>query len=259
MTPLPNLMVAPTGARKTKSDHPNLPMTLPEIVAEAKACFDAGADGLHLHVRDAEGRHSLDADLYRDALAALKIAVPDMAIQITTEAVGIYTPPQQRAVIHAVKPDAVSISLAEMLADGDIPAATAFYQHCADTDIDVQHILYGEKDLNLMSWMLSKGHLDGAGLKLMFVLGRYSTDQQSSPADLDPFMTWLAFEKDRLTQPDWAVCAFGNDETACLSAAQKLGGKVRVGFENSVWNADGSRADNNAERVRDVIRSAHDT
>ena len=38
MTGLPSLMVAPNGARRSKSDHPALPVTLPEIVATARAC-----------------------------------------------------------------------------------------------------------------------------------------------------------------------------------------------------------------------------
>ena len=64
MKPLPALMVAPNGATKTKADHPALPVTIPEIVACAEACARAGADGIHAHVRDAEGRHVLDAGLY---------------------------------------------------------------------------------------------------------------------------------------------------------------------------------------------------
>ncbi|MDZ4135170.1 MAG: 3-keto-5-aminohexanoate cleavage protein, partial [Paracoccaceae bacterium] len=45
------------------------------------------------------------------------------------------------------------------------------------------------------------------------------------------------------------LCAFGAAETACLAAAFAQGGKARVGFENSLWHADGSLARDNAERV----------
>ncbi len=53
------------------------------------------------------------------------------------------------------------------------------------------------------------------------------------------------------------VCAFGHGETAALAAALKAGGKARVGFENSLWNADGSLARDNAERVA-AIAALHD-
>jgi len=246
MTPLPKLMVAPNGARKTKADHPALPITLDEIIAEAISCYEAGADGLHLHLRDENGQHVLDAELYKEALAELRQAVPGMVLQITTEAVGRYTPAQQRAIVEQVKPEAVSISLAEMLAGTETSIAVAFYKHCAQAGIAVQHILYGERDLKLISGLLAEGHLEQEELQLLFVLGRYQQDQQSTPKDLDIFVEWLHLN---CIEPDWAACAFGLRETECLSAAHKKGGKVRVGFENSFWNADGSVASSNAERV----------
>ena len=52
---------------------------------------------------------------------------------------------------------------------------------------------------------------------------------------------------------DWMVCAFGVGETDHLARALSLGGKVRVGFENSLWRQDGSLAKDNAERVRDIV------
>lgn len=252
MTPLPRLMVAPTGARRTKADHPALPITLPEIIATAKACHAAGADGLHLHVRDAEGRHSLDAGLYSEALAALAEIVPDMAVQITTEAVGIYSPAEQRAVVEAVQPSLVSVSLAEMTGGRDMDTALEFYTNCRTSGIAVQHILYGEGDLRLMSQLLDSGKLHASDLQLIFVLGRYTKGQTSAPEDLQPFTDWLAASD---LDADWAVCAFGPRETDCLVAAHRQGGKLRVGFENSLWNSDGSLAKDNAERVAEVVRA----
>ena len=92
----------------------------------------------------------------------------------------------------------------------------------------------------------------GAGpLQAIFVLGRYSDGQESVPADLDPFLAWQA----ALDRPlDWAVCAFGRQETACLAAAAGAGGKLRIGFENSLWNADGALAADNAERVAEITQ-----
>jgi uncharacterized protein (DUF849 family) len=51
---------------------------------------------------------------------------------------------------------------------------------------------------------------------------------------------------------DWMVCAFGAAETDSLVRAAQLGGKARVGFENSLRNKDGSQAVSNAVRVREV-------
>jgi len=249
VSPLPRLMVAPTGARKTKADHPALPITLDEIIDTARSCQAAGADGLHLHLRDTNGRHILDAGLYKEALAALAASVPGMAVQITTEAVGIYSAAQQRAVVEAVAPESVSISLAEMLAEREFDASEAFYKACAQAKTDVQHIIYGASDLDLLATMLEEDRLPGGPVQLLFVLGRYSQNQESAPDDLGIFTRWLSASK---VAADWAVCAFGKQETACLAAAAAAGGKLRVGFENSIWNADGRIARDNAERVAEI-------
>jgi uncharacterized protein (DUF849 family) len=62
------VMVAPNGARRTKADHPHLPLTPAVIAREAELCAAAGATVLHVHVRDQDGRHSLDPTLYRAAI-----------------------------------------------------------------------------------------------------------------------------------------------------------------------------------------------
>ena len=70
---LPKIMVAPNGARKTKEDHPNLPITISEIVKEAVNCFHKGANAIHAHVRDKKGDHCLDVGLYRELLSLIHI------------------------------------------------------------------------------------------------------------------------------------------------------------------------------------------
>jgi 3-keto-5-aminohexanoate cleavage enzyme len=48
------ITVAPTGAETAKADCPQLPTTLEELVAEAKACEVLGAFLIHVHIRDAD-------------------------------------------------------------------------------------------------------------------------------------------------------------------------------------------------------------
>ena len=107
----PFIMVAPTGARRTKVDHPALPIILPEILAEAEACHAAGADALHLHVRDATGAHSLDHGLYMEALLALQETLPNLRVQITTESAGRYDVSAQLACLEALVPEWASVSI----------------------------------------------------------------------------------------------------------------------------------------------------
>src|SRR5205807_8648567 len=77
--------VAPNGAYKQRGDHPALPLTARELADTARRCLAAGAAMMHLHVRDAQGRHSLDVETYREALAAVRGAVGDeMVLQVTS-------------------------------------------------------------------------------------------------------------------------------------------------------------------------------
>jgi uncharacterized protein (DUF849 family) len=245
---LPRLMVAPNGARRTKADHPAIPLTLAETVETARACRSAGADGLHLHLRDAEGRHLLDAAAYKEALAEFATSMPGFPVQITTEAGGIYAPDVQRAVALESGGTLVSVSTREMLRDGQ-DLARGFYETCAERGIALQHILYDRADADVLAAALPEHLFRAEDLQLIFVLGRYSADSNSDPAGLDPFLGWMA---DKSILPDWAVCAFGPGETASLLRAARHGGKVRVGFENSLYRADGTIARDNAERVADM-------
>src|SRR2546429_4593891 len=62
----------------------SLPITPQRLAATARACLDAGAAMIHMHIRDAQGRHSLDVDGYREAWRVVREAVgTDMVEQIT--------------------------------------------------------------------------------------------------------------------------------------------------------------------------------
>lgn len=245
---LPRIMVAPNGARRSKADHPALPLTIPEIVATARACHAAGAGAIHAHVRDGAGRHVLDAGLYSELIAEMARTVPQMPVQITTEAVGRYTPTEQRALLRAVTPEGVSVALREMMSDGDTAAARRFYHDARAAGVAVQHILYAPAELAELAALVVAGTIPEGG-QLLFVLGSYAAQKDSVPADLGPFLAEIG--RLELTA-DWALCAFGKSETACLVAGLAEGGKARVGFENSLWGADGQIAPDNAARVAEV-------
>ncbi len=245
-------MVAPNGARRGKADHDSLPITLEETVATAVACQKAGADGLHLHVRDKEGKHSLDTGLYREAIATLEQAVPDLFLQVTSESAGRYSAAAQRAMIRDLRPRSVSVALREMLRTRtETPNARAFYAWAQGEGIDVQHIVYSARELKWLQECIDQGVVPGTHHQLQLVLGSYAGSVLPRPHDLESYMVPLDARRADLTF-DWMVCAFGSAETGCLAHAATLGGKVRVGFENSLWNADGSLARDNAERVAEV-------
>lgn len=240
------IAVAPNGGRKTKADHPALPSTPAELAATAAGCLEAGAAMIHVHVRRPDGGHLLDAGAYRAATAAIRDAVGDrLVVQITSEALGIYRPDEQMRVVRETRPEAVSLALREYLGDGsDEKAFAEFLAWLAREKVMPQIILYDAEDARRLDALRNKGALPWNQVPVLYVLGRYTTTQQSAPADLLPF---LSPGEPRFGP--WMVCAFGRDEAACVSTGALLGGHVRVGFENNMLLPDGFVAASNADLV----------
>ena len=247
--PNPLIMVSPTGARRGKEDHPSLPITTTEIVETAAACHRAGADALHLHVRDDKDAHSLDAGRYRETLAELARAVPNMLVQITTEAFGTYTVAEQLACVEQVAPVWVSISVREIARDPDL--APRIYATCTDIGAKVQHILYDAEDVALLQRWQAQGIVHPSQTSCLFVLGHYSSGLISSPTDVDRFLALFP------EHPEWMLCAFGAQEHACLTYAAHRGGNLRVGFENSLVDATGTPHRDNAASVAALMQGLH--
>lgn len=252
MRPLPNLMVAPNGARRGKADHPALPITLDELVATATACRTAGADGIHIHVRDENAVHSLDVGQYREAIAAIESAMPGFFLQVTSEAAGRFGPEAQMQMIKELRPSSVSLAYSELMRPPvDAATATAFYSWAAENAVTIHHIAYSPDELRTFLKAIDQGIVSGTHHQLQLVLGSYAGSEPSRPSDLDAYQTQINARREDLSL-EWMMCAFGSAETECLVETARRGGKLRVGFENSLWNADGSLAKDNAERVGEV-------
>ena len=244
------IMVAPNGARKTQKDHPALPVSIAETVDEAVRCHAAGATVLHAHIRGKQDEHLLDSGLYRELIAELKHRAPDMLVQITTEAIGIYTPEQQVACVQTVVPEMASVSLKEITSNfNDLDFAKRFYNWTDEAGVHIQHILFSAEELSQFLTLKQNNIIPNLHRCVLFVLGRYSVDFQSSHADLDPF---LAAD---LASLDWFVCAFGAREQACVSAGISQGGHARIGFENNLLLPNGELADSSAELVTNLGQS----
>ena len=246
------LTLAANGARRQKSDHRLLPITPDETAATAARCFAAGAHEIHLHVRDKAGRHSLDAGRYREAIAAVTTAAPGMAIQITTESAGMFTVADQYACLSELRPVAASVSIREMAADPAI--AAKLYALADEAGTRIQHILYGPTCLaQLEEWQCHKT-IPRHMTDVILVLGQYSPPVIAQPDMLGKFSAVTGGDKYR-----WTACAFGQHESDCLLAALKMGGNVRLGFENNIQRPDGTIAQDNESLVADFVSIAADS
>ena len=243
-----DLMVAPTGARLQKTDHPAVPLLPQEILETAISCAKEGATAIHAHVRDQEGVHSIDADRY-NSLANQISKKTDLHIQVSTESAGFFGVAAQRQCLANVKTRDVSVSVREINREPD--QVRDFYDLAVRRGISIQHILYDANDLALLQSLYEDGGIPTSLNRAIFVLGRYSSDMQSAPSDLDPFL-----QAGGNVDLVWSVCAFGRQEHNCLLAALDNGGHVRIGFENSFTRPDGTIHPDNAASVAMFVEAA---
>lgn len=240
------VMCAPNGARRSQDDHARLPITAAELADCAGDLLDAGASMIHVHVRDDTGTHSLDADRYRTAIAAIRERVNrNLVIQVTTEACGRYSAPEQMQLVRELRPEAVSVALRELCPDESAEAeAAVFYQWMVDNEVMPQHILYSVADVERFEALRRKGVIPDSKPFLLFVLGRYAENLTGDVTELNSFIE--AAGDDSI----WTVCCFGATEHDAVVAAAGRGGHARVGFENNMALPGGRVAGGNEDLVR---------
>ena len=247
------IMCAPNGARRTKADHPAIPILPDELADCAEEVLKAGASILHLHVRGEDGTHSLSVSRYREALAAIHARVgADLVVQVTSEAVGLYSRDQQIAMVKELHPEAVSLALREICPTaGDEADTAAFLAWMKAEGIFPQIILYDGEDVARFERMRRNGVFATETPFVLYVLGKYRRGERGKPQSLHEFTSILS-----PSIIPWAACGFAEHEHNLAAKAAESGGHVRVGFENNLMRPDGAFAENNAELVNSARKSA---
>jgi uncharacterized protein (DUF849 family) len=100
-----------------KDDHPEVPVTVAQLVADAAACWASGAASVHFHPRrEWDGAPSLAAPSHDAAVAAIRRHVPQLEISCSTaEGIDLGGAADRVAAVHAwgSPPDVVSLNLVE--------------------------------------------------------------------------------------------------------------------------------------------------
>jgi uncharacterized protein (DUF849 family) len=109
------MLQACLNGNRTKTFNARVPCTADELARDARDVIKAGAEELHLHPRDADGVETLEASHVAPALAAIRQAVPAVAIGLSTHWA---IPPggvarQRQISTWTTLPDYVSVNLAE--------------------------------------------------------------------------------------------------------------------------------------------------
>ena len=77
------ITAAPYGPEWMPADFPeDIAVSMDDQVQKAVDCYNAGATVLHVHVREADGKGSKRLSKFNELLARLRVAVPDMVLQV---------------------------------------------------------------------------------------------------------------------------------------------------------------------------------
>src|SRR5829696_2307858 len=82
--PAPVVQACLNGAR-TRDEHPALPVTPEEVVADVLRVVEAGAGAVHLHVKDDDGLDTFDAGRLAEVLRGVRM-VSAVPLGVTTGA-----------------------------------------------------------------------------------------------------------------------------------------------------------------------------
>jgi uncharacterized protein (DUF849 family) len=233
------------GARAA-GDHPALPLTPAALAADAAATVAAGARGIHLHVRGADGAESLAAGDVGACVAAVGAAVPGVPVGVST---GLWITAGDvdrraravdawRGLDPAARPAAASVNLGE-------PGATELCRQLADLGVGIEAGVWAPTELDALAGLPRAGVVR----VLLEVVGASSDDAPARAREL--------LDAARRVLPGGPpLLLHGEDAGAwpVLALALRAGVPARIGLEDVLRGPAGEPVAGNADLVRAALR-----
>ncbi|NLD69489.1 MAG: 3-keto-5-aminohexanoate cleavage protein [Limnobacter sp.] len=268
---------AVTGAIHTPSMSPYLPVTADEIADAAIGAAEAGAAIVHLHARDPkDGRPSQDPELFRAFLPKIK-AASDVVINLTTGGAPTMGVEERLQPALVLKPEVASLNMGsmnfglyEMLGrykefkhDWEKPyLAESDDRIFRNTFRDIAYILESCSDNGTrfeiecydIGHLYTAAHFFDRGLiKAPFFIQSVFGIRGGIGNHIEDVMQ-MKRTADRLFGDDylWSVLGAGRGQIPIATVSAAIGGNVRVGLEDSLWDGPGNLAKSNADQVRRI-------
>ena len=240
------ITVAPTGAESAKADVPALPVTVEEVVATARDCEAVGAAVIHLHVRDAETRPTLDLGRVREVVAAVRENT-DLVVQLSSG--GAVTDPfDARLAVLDAEPDAASLTLGTVNFGRDVfsnpwDLIVELHTQMQQRGIVPEYEVFDLGQLATLARLLDKyGPPHGGHVHVDLVMGVPG----GMPGTAQALTACLPFLPQGAT---FAATGVGRTSLPVMLAALSAGGHLRVGMEDTLTYAPGEPVRDNAQLV----------
>lgn len=268
---------AVTGAIHTPSMSPYLPVTPAEIARAAIEAAQAGAAIVHLHAREpCNGRPSQDVGLYREILAPI-VAACDVVLNLTTGGSPTMTLEERLHPALQLKPELASLNMGSMnfglyemlnrftefkhdwerpyLANSDELVFKNTFRDiafilaaCSEHGTRFEVECYDIGHLYAAAHFMDRGLLKGP-LLIQSVFGL----RGGIGAHIED-VAHMRRTADRLFGQDylWSVLGAGRSQMPIATMSAAMGGNVRVGLEDSLWDGPGKLAESSAVQVRRI-------
>lgn len=227
--------LAATGMVPTRADNAAVPLTPDEIADDCRRCVAAGASIVHLHARDAEGRPTSRREIYREVVARVRRAAPDVVICVSTSGRVVRALDERADVLDLdgdEKPDMASLTLGSM----NFPRQAS---------INEPETIRGLADRMRERGIVPELEVFDVG---MLDYARYLIDRDvlrepfyfnlllGSLGTLAATPLHLALLVEKLPAgATWAAAGIGRYQLAMNAMAVTMGGHVRVGLEDNLF------------------------
>ncbi|MGH3377286.1 MAG: 3-keto-5-aminohexanoate cleavage protein [Actinoallomurus sp.] len=247
------ITVAPTGAETEKADAPALPVTLDELVHAAEECERAGAAVIHVHIRDADAKPTLDLIRLRETVAALREST-DLIVQLSTGG-AVTDPYEHRLKVLDAQPDGCSLTCGTVNFGDDVfmnpwPFMAELYQLTQAKEIVPEFELFDLGQVASLNRLLDTyGAPYGGRVHCDLVMGVPG----GIPGDARSLVAAVAALPEGAT---WSATGIGRTSLPVMYAALSAGGHLRVGMEDTLTYAKGQPVTANAELVERAANAA---
>ncbi|HZC26933.1 MAG TPA: 3-keto-5-aminohexanoate cleavage protein [Actinopolymorphaceae bacterium] len=248
------ITVAPTGAETAKDACPTLPTTMSELVETARGCEAAGAAMIHVHIRDADHRPTLDLGRLRATVAALRNET-SLVVQLSTGG-AVSDPYADRLRVLDAEPDSCSLTMGTVNFGDEVfsnpwPFVVELYRLTQDRGIVPEFELFDLGQVAALHRLLDTHGLPAGGrVHCDFVMGVPG----GMPGNAPTLVAAVAALPDAVTS--WSATGIGRTTLPVALAALSCGGHLRVGMEDTLMLAKGRPVRHNAELVERARRLA---
>ena len=246
------ITVAVTGAFPTKEHNPNIPLTPQEIARDVYECWKAGAAVAHLHMRDEQGKGTMDKAKFRQTVELIRSSGCNIILNLTTSGDLKATDETRMEHLIELKPEMASYDAGTM----NWMHNSLFINHpnflenlgkvMLENDVKPEIEVFDAGMFYNAQYYIKKGVIKGPG-HYQFVLG--------APGGTAATVENLVYLKGLLPEgATWSALGIGAGHLPILYATIALGGHVRVGMEDNVFYAKNRLAKSNAEFVERTVR-----